>query len=98
MVLPISHAGGEVRMAVRCSALEKRAECRIGHVDIAAVADDEVHRHLERPVDVSLKTEAVIECERKPASAVRVGIAPDRGTSGKKAIRLAVGERRVSEE
>ncbi len=71
---------------------------KLRHVVVAAVADDEIHRHVERPIDVFLEAEAVEEGEGQHAGAVRVGVAPDLGAVGEEAVRPVLGERRIGEE
>ena len=53
------------------------AERGAGDVDVAAVAIDEVHRHVERILDVAVVAHAALEHERQHAGAVAVGVAPD---------------------
>ena len=55
---------------LRQLAVEEVAEALAGDVDILAVAEDEVHRHVERIVAVALVAEAVLEHERQHAGAV----------------------------
>ena len=74
---PIETAGNEI--------LERRA----GNINVAAVAVDEIHRHIERVVDIALEPHASLEHEGKIAGAVGVGVAPDLGAIGFEAVRLA---------
>ena len=70
-----------------------------GDVDVAAVAVDEVHRHVEHPVDVALEAEAVLEdegrrCRQRSGSvSVQMWLRNDRKPDG-----LALAERRVGEQ
>ena len=76
MVVPVVHrrllAGQD-----RQFALQEIAEAEARRVDIAAVAVDEVHRHIERIVGVAFVAEAVLEHERQHAGA-RAGRCPTR--------------------
>ena len=62
---PVETAGDEI--------LERGS----GHIDVATVAVDEIHRHLKRIVDIALEPHARFEGEGKIAGAVGVGVAPD---------------------
>ena len=70
MVLPVAHGRPRVGQVVRRHALHELAEGEVRHVVVAAVAHDEIHRHVERPVDVGLEAEAVEEGEGQHAGAV----------------------------
>ena len=98
MVLPVAHRRPRIGQIVRREPVQELAEREIRHVVIAAVADDEIHRHVERPVDILLEAEAVEEGEGQHAGAVAVGVAPDLGAVGEEAVRLALGEGRIGEE
>jgi hypothetical protein len=54
-------------------ARKSRKLCPAG-IDVLAVTEHEVHRHVEHVVDVALVAEAVLEHERQHAGAVRVGV------------------------
>jgi hypothetical protein len=56
---------------------EEVAEAAAAGVDVAAVAVDEVHRHVEHVVDIALEAEAVLEHEVEHAGAVGIGVGPD---------------------
>src|SRR5688572_8694719 len=58
----------------RQPAVQEIAEALPGGVDILAVAEDEIHRHVERIVAIALVAEATLEHERKHSGAVRVGV------------------------
>ncbi len=51
-------------------AVEQVAERQPGDVVIGVAALDEIHRHVERPVDIALEAETVLEDERRHAGAV----------------------------
>ncbi|MFN8640899.1 MAG: hypothetical protein U0802_04275 [Candidatus Binatia bacterium] len=90
---PIGHGGAVSLHAVR----EEVAEGVGRHVDPGAVADDEVHRHAQRPLDVVLEAGGRIEDEPQQAAAGVVGVAPDVAAEGGVAVEIAVAERRVGE-
>ena len=97
MVLPV----GLGRLLARQDgefAAEEVAERQAGGVDVAAVAVDEVHRHIEHVVGVALVAEAVLEDEGQHAGALRVGVRPDVAAIGEHAVGLALGKGRVGEE
>ena len=77
--------------------LQELAERHAGHVDQPAVAHDEVHRHVERPLDVVLEAGVAREDEGQQAAAGAVGIGPDVPAEGHVAVELAVADRRVGE-
>ena len=79
-------------------AVEEIAEAEARGVDIFAVAEDEIHRHVERIVAVALVAEAVVEHERQHAGARRVGVFPDVAAEALEAVGLALGERRIGEQ
>ena len=68
------------------------------HVDITFAALDEIHRDVERVIHPALETHARLEGPRQHAGAGRVGVAPDFRAEGKKAVGLALGERRIGEQ
>ena len=77
---------------------EKVAEGLAARVDIAAVAVDEVHRHVEHPVDIALEAHARLEDEGQRAAAVGIGVGPDMAPVAEEAVGPAFGEGRVGEE
>ena len=77
---------------------EEIAEALARGVDVSAVAEHEVHRHVEHVVEVALVAEAVLEHERQHAGAVRVGVRPDVAAEAEEAVGLAFGERRIGEQ
>ena len=97
MVGPVVDGGLLARQRVE-PPCEKIPERSAGDVDIAVVAVDEVHGHVERVVHVTLKAHAVLEGERQHAGAVGIGVAPNFRAIGLKPIGLAFGEGRVGEE
>ena len=46
-------------------------------IDVAAVAIDEIHRHVEHVLDIALEPEARLEHERQHAAAVGIDVGPD---------------------
>ena len=79
-------------------AIEKIAEAEARRVDISALAEDEIHRHVEHVVDPSLVAEAVFEHEGEHPGAVRIGIRPDMAAIGQVTVGLPFGEGRIGEE
>ena len=79
-------------------AFEEIAEALAGDIDVPAVAVDEVHRHIERIVEVALVAETVLEHEGQHPGAVGVGVLPDVAAEALVAVRLALGEWRIGEE
>ena len=78
--------------------VQEVAEALAGDVVIEAVAVDEVHRHIEREVQIALIAEAVLEHEGQHAGPVRIGVRPDVAAEGEEAVRPAFGEGRIGEE
>jgi hypothetical protein len=79
-------------------AVEKITERLARHVDILAVAEDEIHRHIEGEIHITLETEAVLEDEGQHPGAVRIQILPAMGAVGQHPGRLTLPERRVGEQ
>ena len=88
---------GHLARQRRQPAVEEIAKALAARVDVAAVAIDEVHRHVERIVDVALEAHAVLEHERQHAAAIGIGVGPDVAAIAEEAVRPALGERRVGE-
>ena len=82
----------------RQAAVEKVAEGLAGDVEIFAVAVDEVHRHIERVIEIAFVAEPVLEHERQHAGAVRIGVRPDMAAEGEETVGLSFGEWRIGEE
>ena len=97
MVGPIFERRPQTREG-RELARQEVAKRGASNVDIAAVAIDEIHRHIERIIDVALEAHAGLERERQQPGAVGIGVAPHLGAVGLKAIGPAVGEGRVGEQ
>ena len=74
------------------------AEALAADVEIAALAVEEVHRHVEDVVDVALEAHAVLEHEVQHAAAVGVRVGPDMAAVALEAVWLALGEGRVGEQ
>ena len=67
----VAHRGDGSREVVQPPGHEV-AERRAGHVDICAIAIDEVHRHMiDQPFDVALEAEAGLEHHARDAGALR---------------------------
>ena len=74
---------GQRRLLPRQSgqfALQEIAERLTQRVDVCAVAVDEIHRHVQNPIDIALKAHALLKRPRQHASAGRIQIAPDAAT------------------
>ena len=75
------------------------AERGAGNIDVAAIAVDEIHRHVvDQPFDIALEAEAGLEHDRGNAGPVVVGVGPDMRAVGQEAVRPALGEGRVGEQ
>ena len=74
-------------------AFHELAEGHMRHVVVAPVADDEIHRHVERPFDIVGKAEVGREAEFLQARALVVGVAPDLATPRLPAVRPPFRER-----
>ena len=97
MVGPVRHGGAFVRVAGQF-ARHQIAERQARHVDILIAALQEIHRHVERVIGVTLEAHAVLERERQHAGAVLVGVGPDLRAERQEAVGLALGERRIGEQ
>ena len=86
---PVGQRRAQVAVA-RQLAGEQVAERQPRHVDILVLALDEIHRHVERVVDIALEAHAVLERERQHAGALVVGVAPDLRAERQEAVRLAL--------
>src|SRR3546814_15457906 len=73
------------------------AERLASHVDIAPVAIDKIHRHIERIIDILFKAEAAFKDERDHAGPRSVRIRPEMRAVGNKAVGLSFRERRIGE-
>src|SRR5438132_1048456 len=60
MIGPVRLRGAQIAVAGQL-ALEQLAEREAGRVDVLVLALDEIHRHIERVVDIALKAHAVLE-------------------------------------
>src|SRR3546814_7343063 len=69
-------------------AIQEVPEALARRVDIAAVAVDEIHRHIERIVGIAFIAEAVLEHEGQHAGAAGVGVRPDMAAIDRKSTRL----------
>ena len=68
-------------------------ERRAGNVDVAAVAINKIHRHIESVVGVALIAHAPFEGEGQHAGAALVGIEPDFAAHRLKTVGLSLSER-----
>ena len=98
MVRPVAHGRHTVRHLVAQGAVHELAEGDMGDVVIAAVTDQEIHRHVERPFGIVRIAEFRREAEREQARTLVVGVAPDFAAPGLEAVRLALRERRIGEQ
>ncbi len=96
MIGPVGHRGLDFLKA-RQFAGEKVAERKARGVQVFAVAVEEVHRHIERVVDVALEAHAVFEHERQHAGARVVDVGPYVAAVGQEPVRAALAERRRRE-
>ena len=76
----------------RQASAEKIAEALPGGIDVATVAIDKVHRHVEHVIDIALEAEAILEDKIKQAGTIRIGIGPDLRAKALETVGLAVGE------
>src|SRR3546814_16910476 len=76
-------------------ALQEITERQPGGVDIAALAIDEVHRHIEHIVGVAFIAEALFEKERQHPRARRIGVRPAMAAVREIAVGLLLGEGRI---
>ncbi len=74
------------------------AERLPARVDVAAVAVDEIHRHVEHVVDIALEPETRLEDERQGPAAVGVGVGPHLAALAQQARRLALDKGRIGEQ
>src|SRR3546814_19553115 len=74
-------------------ALQEITERQPGGVDIAALAIDDVHRHIEHIVGVAFIAEALFENEREHHQWRRIGVRPE-----SEAVRERSEARRVGKE
>ena len=91
MVVPV----GERRPLARAAgqlAGQQVAERLAGDVVIGRTALDEIHRYVERPVDIGLESKALVEDEGNEAGAFIVRVAPDLGAVRQQAIGAVVEE------
>ena len=93
----VLHAGTGARQRGEFAGHEA-LEVLPGEVDVAAVLEAEVHRHVEDVVDVALVAEAVLEHEVEHAGALSVGIGPDVRAVRQIAVWTSFGKRRIGEQ
>ncbi|KZS00494.1 Uncharacterized protein APZ42_003179, partial [Daphnia magna] len=97
VVDPVAHQRDLARKGWQAAG-DEVAEGLAARVEVATVAVDEVHRHIEHPVDIPLEAEPLLENERQDAAAIGVCIGPDVAAEAAEAVGLALGEGRVGEE
>jgi hypothetical protein len=97
MVLPILHRRPDARQ-LRQLALHEGAETLAGDVDVLTLANDEVHRHIERVFGIAVEAKALFEGEGQHAGPGVVGIEPDVRAEAQIARGLAVDEGRIGEQ
>ena len=87
------------RGALALEALAQEAPERRGvRGPVVAVAHQEEHRDVERPLDVLAVAEALLEGEGQEAAAVGIGVRPDVQAARDEAVGLALGDARVGED
>jgi hypothetical protein len=74
------------------------AKAEPGGVDVAALAEHEIHRHVEHVVGIAFIAEAILEHERQHAGARGIGIGPDMAAIGQEAVGPALGKGGVGEQ
>ena len=94
MVDPVAHGRHAVRHAVTQRTRHELAERDVGRIVVMSVADDEIHRHIQRPVHIGFKAEIRRQETFGDSGAIVVGVGPDVAAPGQKPVRLAVGEGR----
>ncbi len=93
MVGPVAHVRHRIADFALQSALHKLAEGYMRAVMITTVAQDKIHRYIERPFDIVDEAKVFREDKWQYARALVVGVAPDIGAPRQKIVRLAFGER-----
>ena len=97
MVDPVSQSrdfAGQGRQAPGDEIAERLTAC----IDVAAVAVNEIHRHVEHVVDVTLEPKTWFENKRQGSATVGVGVSPDITAMTQQTRRLALDKRRVGEQ
>ena len=97
MIRPVAQ-GRKLALERRQASGQEVAEGLAARVDVAAVAGDEIHGHVERVIDVALEAEAVLEHEGQDAAAVRIGVGPDMAAVAQTCACPAADKRRVGEQ
>ena len=97
MIRPVLERGTHARQ-LRQLAFEKGAEALARCIVIVAVAVDEIHRHIERIIDIALIAHALLESERQHAGPVGIGVKPNGRAKALKAVGLSLRERRIGEK
>ena len=97
MVVPVAISSAFRREARAVFHPENRGSLA-RRVDIFPVAENEIHRHIERVIGIALIAETVFKYERQHAGAVRIGIGPDMAAVRKEAVRLAFSEGRIGKQ
>ena len=76
---------------------EQVAKTRAAHIVIMLAALHEIHRHIERVVDIAFEAHAVLEGKRQHPGARAISVTPDFRAHRQKAVRLTIGKGRVGE-
>ena len=97
MIGPVGH-GRFLARQYREIAFQEIAEAESGGIDIFAIPEDKIHRHVEHIFGIMFIAEAVFEHEWKHAGAVRIGVRPDMAAEALVAVGLALGEGRIGEQ
>ena len=71
---------------------------RLGEVDVLMIANQEVHRHVERVLGIILEGAIVAEDELQNPAAIGVGVGPDMSAEAVIAVEAAITERRIGED
>ena len=77
------------------AAIDKVAKRLARSVDVGTVAVDEIHRHVQGVLGVTLEPHAVLEHKGQCAATIVVGIGPHLAAVAEIAVGLALGEGRV---
>src|SRR5690606_18686616 len=97
VVLPVGN-GWLFARQLRQRPIEEIAEALASNVDVLAVTNDEIHRHVERIVSVLLKTKAFIKGKWQHAGTVVVSMQPNLAAEAEETAVLAINEWRVGKK
>src|ERR1700731_756759 len=68
---------------------------RLRQIDVLMIANQEIHRHVERKLSVVLERARIAENKFRHAAAFVVGVGPDMAAKSVIAVEAAVAQRRV---